>query len=73
MPTENRALQDRPARLAWILPAIWQIAPPPESFCLTPEQHRRQAQDLRDVGRPDLAHNHEICALIIERRRRRMH
>jgi hypothetical protein len=67
MPTEDRA--QRP----WILPAIWQIVPPQEGFILSPAQHRRRAQDLRDAGRPDLARNHETCALIIERRRAKMH
>ena len=57
----------------WILPAVWQIAPPLPGFIMTPQQHRRRAQDLRDAGRPDLAQNHENCARIIEHRRARMH
>jgi hypothetical protein len=67
MPTENRA--SRP----WILPAVWQIAPLQEGFILSPEQHRRRAQDLRDAGRPDLAQHHDNLALITERRLKRMH
>jgi propanediol dehydratase small subunit len=59
--------------LPWILPAVWQVAPLQDGFMLTPEQHRRRAQDMRDAGRPDLAQHHENCALIIERRHRRMH
>jgi hypothetical protein len=59
--------------LPWILPAVWQIAPPRDGFILTPEQHRRRATDLRDAGRPDLAQHHDNCARIIERRRRQMH
>ncbi len=45
------------------------VAPPLPGFILTPAQHRRRAQDLRDAGRPDLAKHHDNCALIIERRR----
>jgi hypothetical protein len=36
----------------WIAPLVWQIAPPQEGFILTPEQHRRRAQDMRGAGRP---------------------
>jgi hypothetical protein len=51
---------------------IGKIAPL-AGFLMTSEQHRRRAQDMRDAGRPDLAQHHDNCALIIERRRRRMH
>jgi hypothetical protein len=67
MPTENRA--SRP----WILPAVWQIIPPQEGFILAPAQHRRRAQDLRDAGDAALARHHDNLALIIERRRAKMH
>jgi hypothetical protein len=59
--------------LAWIAPLVWQIAPRQPGFILTPAQHRRRAQDMRDAGRPDLAQHHDNCARIIERRRARMH
>jgi hypothetical protein len=67
------ASTDNRARLPWILPAVWQIAPRQDGFVLSPEQHRRRATDLRNAGRPDLAQHHDILALLIERRRRRMH
>jgi hypothetical protein len=63
----------RQPRAPWILPVIWQVAPPLPGFILTPAQHRRRATDLREAGRPDLARHHDNCALIIEHRRRQMH
>ena len=47
------------------------IEPPPADFLMTPEQHRRRAQELSERGRPDLAKHHEILAQAIERRRER--
>jgi hypothetical protein len=72
---DARVLETMPnrVRLPWILPAVWQIAPPLPGFILTPAQHRRRAQDLRDAGRPDLAKQHNNCARIIQHRRQRMH
>jgi hypothetical protein len=49
---------------------VRKIEPPPADFLMTPEQHRRGAQDMRNAGRPDLAKHHEILAQAIERRRR---
>jgi hypothetical protein len=66
VPTEDRA--SRP----WILPAIWQVIPPRDGFILSPAQHRRRAEDLRAAGRPDLAQTHDILAVAIARRHRRM-
>jgi hypothetical protein len=51
----------------WILPTVWQVAPPLPGFILTPAQHRRRATDLRDAGRPDLAQHHDNCARIKSR------
>jgi hypothetical protein len=34
--------------------------PPPADFLMTPEQHRRRAQELSERSRPDLAKHHEI-------------
>ena len=48
---------------------VGKIAPPQEGFLMTPEQHRRRAQDMRDAGRPDLAKHHENVAKAIEYRR----
>jgi hypothetical protein len=56
--------------LPWILPAVWQIAPRQDGFILSPAQHRRRAQDLRDAGRSDLAQHHENLAKAIDCRRR---
>ena len=67
MPTEKREGQP------WILPAVWEVVPLQPGFILSPAQHRRRAQDLRDAGRPDLARNHENLAKLIARRHRRMH
>jgi hypothetical protein len=64
LPTEKRV------SLPGILPAVWQIAPPLPGFILTPEQHRRRAQDLRDASRPHLARQHDNVAKAIEYRRR---
>jgi hypothetical protein len=40
---------------------------PKPRFLLTPQQHRRRAQDMREAGRPDLAEHLEKLALAIER------
>jgi hypothetical protein len=50
---------------------VRKIEPPPAGFLMTPEQHRRRAQNMRDFGRPDLARQHELLAQAIECRRER--
>jgi hypothetical protein len=41
---------------------VRKIVPPPAEFLMTPEQHRRRAQEMLEAGRPDLAKHHEnLC------------
>jgi hypothetical protein len=47
---------------------VGKIAPQQAEFLMTPEQHRRRAQNMRDAGRPDLAKQHENLAKAIEYR-----
>jgi hypothetical protein len=42
----------------------------PYPFLMTPEQHRERAEEMLQMGRPDLAQHHENLARLIERRRR---
>jgi hypothetical protein len=48
---------------------VGKSAPQQAGFLMTPEQHRRRALEMREVGRPDLARQHELLAQAIERRR----
>jgi hypothetical protein len=55
--TEKMALDDSESR----------PSEPESRFLMTPAQHRRRAQDMREAGRPDLAKHHELLAQAIER------